>query len=163
MTALRSLLRRWFPYLEDSALFFLGMLVPIGATVLLCIALASPAKAAEIPEGILAGIAQVETGSIYRNGELVHYRDKRDGADGEVGPWQLSPDVLKDMGVSHLRSRIRREVVLAESMTRAWLIRCYRKTGNWADAVAVYHVGPGGSARRGRDYAQRVMAIAESN
>jgi hypothetical protein len=116
------------------------------------------AESTDIPDWVLAGIAAVETRSLYRNGELVHYRDRRDGADGEVGPWQLSPAALSDLGVLNLRERIRREPVLAESMTRAWLLRCYRRTGDWLRAVAFFHTGPNGDAQRGRDYVERAYA-----
>lgn len=111
-----------------------------------------------IPDWVIIGIAAVETGSTYRDGNLVHYRDRRDGADGEVGPWQLAPTALRDLGVSHLRSRIRTEPVLAESMARAWLLRCHRIAGDWTAAVAIYHTGPRGDRRRGDRYAERVFA-----
>lgn len=39
MNSIRSLLRRWFPYLEDSALFFLSMVPLFGGTVLVCVLL----------------------------------------------------------------------------------------------------------------------------
>jgi hypothetical protein len=131
-----------------------------GALVLLPL-LAGRLAASEdhvIPEWVISGIAAVETNSVYRDGELVRYRDRRDGSAGEVGPWQLAPDVLADLKAQHLRDRIRREPVLAESLARAWLLRCYRQTGDWFQAVAVYHTGPQGSTRRGRDYAERVLA-----
>lgn len=111
-----------------------------------------------IPEWVIAGIAAVETGSTYREGNLIHYRDRRDGADGEVGPWQLAPAALRDLGVLHLRSRIRSEPVLAESMARAWLLRCYQRAGDWTTAIAIYHTGPQGDRRRGQRYAERVLA-----
>lgn len=115
-----------------------------------------------IPDWVISGIAAVETGSIYRGGDLIVYRDRRDGADGEVGPWQLAPAVLRDLGIFHLRARIRQEPVLAESMTRAWLLRCHRRTGDWFAAVAIYHTGPAGDRRRGRHYAERVHAAGHA-
>lgn len=111
-----------------------------------------------IPDWVIAGIAAVETGSTYRGGDLIHYRDRRDGTDGEVGPWQIAPAVLEDLGVANLRARIRHEPVLAESMTRAWLLRCHRRTGDWLLAVAIYHTGPRGDRQRGLRYAERVFA-----
>lgn len=111
-----------------------------------------------IPEWVIAGIAAVETGSTYRQGDLIHYRDRRDGADGEVGPWQIAPAALDDLGAARLRARIRHEPVLAESLTRAWLLRCHRRTGDWLSAVAIYHTGPRGDRQRGRRYAERVFA-----
>ena len=118
---------------------------------------AAPASTT-IPDWVIAGIAAVETGSTYRGGRLVRYRDHRDGAAGEVGPWQIAPSVLDDLGAARLRARVRTEPVLAESLVRAWLLRCYQRTGSWTSAVAVYHAGPGGSSRRGASYASRVYA-----
>ena len=111
-----------------------------------------------IPEWVISGIAAVETRSIYRDGNLVRYHDRRGGADGEVGPWQLAPAALQDLGVFHLRSRIRNEPVLAESMARAWLLRCYQRAGDWSSAVAIYHTGQRGDRQRGNAYAARVFA-----
>jgi hypothetical protein len=139
-------------------------MLPLGRSLMMLLIAVAAVGASEgarhdpIPHWVIAGIAAVETGSTYRSGNLVHYRDRRDGADGEVGPWQIAPAALQDLGASHLRSRIRSEPVLAESMTRAWLLRCYRLAGDWSLAVAFYHTGPGGDRRRGRNYAERVFA-----
>lgn len=114
--------------------------------------------AADIPDWCIRGIAAVETNTTWRDIGDLTYRDRRQGEDGEVGPWQLAPAALADMDVSHLRSRIHREPILAESMTRAWLLRCYRRTGDWFEAVAIYHTGPRGDVRRGHNYAARVRA-----
>lgn len=111
----------------------------------------------EVPEWVVAGIAAVETGSVYRDNRLVLYRDRRDGADGEVGPWQLSPSVLRDMRLLHQRDRARTDSAFSEKAARQWLLRCLRRADNdWDAAVAIYHTGPKGSTRRGRLYAERV-------
>lgn len=136
----------------------LALLLAIAVTLCACLLAASNAKAQEIPDWCLRGIAMVETGTTWRDMGDLHYSDKRIGADGEVGPWQLAPCALKDLGVEHLRSRIHREPILAESMTRAWLLRCYARTGNWFDAVRIYHTGPDGDRRRGIKYAERVLS-----
>lgn len=47
MNSIRHLLRRWFPYLEDSALFFLSMVPLFGMTAIGCVVLASQAEGAE--------------------------------------------------------------------------------------------------------------------
>ncbi len=128
------------------------------ALVLSAAIAASEELPSTIPEWVIAGIAAVETGSTYRDGNLIIYRNRRDGADGEVGPWQITPSALRDLGMSHVRERIRNEPVLAESMTRAWLLRCYQQTRDWGSAVAIYHTGPTGNHQRGRSYAERVFA-----
>jgi hypothetical protein len=135
-------------------LLFLAIVV----LFVLSIVVAGKTAAADIPDWCIRGIAAVETNTTWRDIGDLTYRDRRQGADGEVGPWQISPDALRDLGVSHLMTRIHREPVLAESMTRAWLLRCYRTTGDWFDAVAIYHTGPSGDRRRGLNYAERVRA-----
>jgi hypothetical protein len=122
-------------------------------------ALSAPAQdAIPIPDWVIAGIAAVETGSLYQHGELVRYRDRRDGAAGEVGPWQLSPAALSDMGARKLRDRIRRDTILAESMTRAWLMRCFAHASSWKEAVSLYHTGWSADHADGFEYAERVYA-----
>lgn len=122
------------------------------------IVIAAETAAADVPPWVLRGIAKVETSSDWRDIGDLTYRDKRVGADGEVGPWQLSPDALRDLCSYDKRDRIHRDVVLAESLTRAWLLRCHAQTGNWFDAVRIYHTGPDGDRRRGIKYAERVLA-----
>lgn len=140
--------------------YMLGLLLAVLACAgVLLLALAAPVQSAEVPAWVLRGIAAVETGTTWRDMGDLHYRDRRIGADGEVGPWQLAPSVLKDLGVEHLRARIHREPILAESMTRAWLLRCHRRTGDWFEAVAIFHTGPHGERRRGHSYAARVRAV----
>jgi hypothetical protein len=129
----------------------------IGWLLLLALVVATPAV--EVPDWCLRGIAQVETNSDWRDIGSITYRDQRLGAIGEVGPWQLSPDVLHDLGVASKAARIHRDVIYAESLTRAWLLRCYARTGSWIEAVAIYHVGSAGDLATGRLYAQQVSAV----
>jgi hypothetical protein len=131
------------------------------ATLLACL-LWLPLSAADspraVPEWVVAGIAAVETGSTYRRGRLVHYRDQRIGTYGEVGPWQISPMVLRDLSALHLRHRVASDVELAERLARRWLLRCYQRTGSWSRAVAAYHAGGNAHGARARTYAQRVRS-----
>ena len=125
--------------------------------------LADPLRAADgndaVPEWVVAGIAAVETGSDYHAGHLIRYRDRRDGAAGEVGPWQLSPAVLADLHALAEQDRVRSDPAFSERLVRKWLLRCRRAAqGDWDAAIAVYHTGPGGSRRLGKEYAARVRA-----
>ena len=134
------------------------MSIILALFLLICTTLPNHAEE-EVPQWVVAGIAAVETGSLYQDGCLIHYRDRRDGADGEVGPWQLSPCVLQDMRKSHLRDRARTDVPFSERLARTWLMHCFRRSaGDWDVAVAMYHTGPAGSARRGLRYAKRVRS-----
>lgn len=126
--------------------------------LLLMLALACDLHGVDIPPWVMRGIAAIETSSEWRDIDNITYRDRRVGEAGEVGPWQLSPAALRDLKAYDKRDRIHSNVVLAESMTRAWLLRCHTKAGNWFDAVVIYHVGPAGDRQRGRNYAERVKA-----
>lgn len=116
------------------------------------------ANAAEIPAWVIRGIAAVETGTDWRGIGDVRGTWER-GAIGEVGPWQLSPNVLRDLKSHSKRERIHRDPVFAESLTRAWLLHLYARTGSWRETCAAFHAGLG---RRSEsfaiNYANRVKA-----
>ena len=126
------------------------------AIAVLCFA--AGLAASEVPPWVLRGIAAVETGTDWRDIGDVRGTFGR-GAIGEVGPWQLSPAALRDLRAYDRRWRIHADVVLAESLTRAWLLRLHRVTGSWPTAVAAYHAGLGNRrASFAIDYAERVHA-----
>ncbi len=156
MSAVRHFLRRWFPYLGDTAAYVAVFLGFILATFVGCAAVAS---ASEVPSWVLRGIAAVETGTEWRGMGDVRGKWSR-GAIGEVGPWQLSPAVLRDLKAYDRRHRVHACPVLAESLTRAWLLHLHGVTGTWGGAVAAYHAGLG---RRSESfaitYAERVRAV----
>lgn len=132
-----------------------ALIVPLGIVIGFCL----PGIGADIPDWVLRGIARVETSSDWRDIGAIDYRDRRIGAAGEVGPWQLSPEALVDLGASKKAERIHRDVVLAESLTRAWLLRCHHQAmGDWYRAVGIFHAGPSGSIIAANDYAARVRA-----
>lgn len=122
------------------------------------LAAAADARGQDVPRWVIAGIAAVETGTEWRDLGDVRGSWSR-GAIGEVGPWQLSPAVLHDLRAYDRRFRIHADPVLAESLTRAWLLHLYARTGAWREACAAYHAGLG---RRHEafaiDYADRVHA-----
>lgn len=118
---------------------------------------------AEVPAWVVRGIAAVETGTDWRDIGDVRGTWSR-GSIGEVGPWQLSPAVLRDLRAYDRRFRIHADPVLAESLTRAWLLRLYGATGTWDDAVAAYHAGLGRRSEPfATTYAERVRAVGTAN
>lgn len=140
--------RRWWKLWLTTGLLL--------ATVGGCMRLAN---GQEVPAWVMRGIAAVETASTWRDIGDLTYRDRRVGGAGEVGPWQLSPDVLRDLRAYDRRSRVHADVVFAESLTRAWLLHLYGVTGNWPSAVAAYHGGLGNRREHfAIAYAQRVRA-----
>lgn len=132
-------------------------LIGIALAVLL-----AKAEGADVPDWCLRGIAQVETGTEWRGMGDVRGTWSR-GDLGEVGPWQLSPAVLRDLHAYDRRFRVHADPVFAESLTRAWLLHLYGATGTWPEAIAAYHAGLGARHRPyAIDYANRVGAIGHS-
>lgn len=133
-----------------------GGLVLIVVTTFLTIGLC----AQEVPDRIVAAIAEVETGTKWHSVGDVRGTWAR-GDIGEVSPWQISPAVLRDLKAYDRRSRVHADPILAESLVRLWLSRLYVATGSWSQAVAAYHAGLGGRHRGyARDYADRVLSLA---
>jgi len=129
-------------------------------TRLLLLFLAAGLCAQDVPPWVLRGIAAVETGTDWRDTGDVRGTWAR-GSIGEVSPWQLSPDVLRDLGAYDRRARVHSCPVLAESLTRAWLVHLYARTGTWPQAIAAYHAGLRGRHRAyAREYADRVLNLA---
>lgn len=137
----------------------IGMSIVLVTALALIIGCATAAPSADVPAWVIRGIAQVETGTDWRDLGDVRGTWNR-GRIGEAGPWQLSPAVLRDLQAYDRRHRVHADVVLAESLTRAWLVRLHRVAGSWDAAIAAYHAGLG---RRTEpfaiDYAERVRAV----
>ncbi len=135
----------------------LVLIVCVLLTTLGCVAMA---QGVEVPDRVIAAIAQVETGTEWRGIGDVRGSWNR-GDIGEVSPWQISPAVLRDLNAYDRRFRVHADPVLAESLVRLWLGRLYERTGCWSQACAAYHAGLAGRHRGyARDYAARVLAIA---
>lgn len=113
-------------------------------------------------EDYISAIAAVETGTTRTEMGVVH-GSWSVGKAGEVSPWQLSRDVLQDLGVVHQAGRINRDLVFSESLVRGWLVRLMLRYGDWKTVLGVYHRGHGGRrSDSARDYADRVNNIATS-
>lgn len=113
--------------------------------------------ASEVPDWVVRGIAAVET--------EVHWHDTgkitgtwTSNTTGDVGPWHISPAVLKDLKRSHLAERIHREPVLAESIARLWMLHLYKVTGDWHQVCAAWRLGLGRRHEpKARRYAERAF------
>ncbi len=124
--------------------------------------LLAKAEGAEVPAWCIRGIAAVETGTDWR--DIGDVRGTWSRCDiGEVGPWQLSPAVLRDLHAYDRRFRVHADPVLAESLTRAWLLRLYGVTRSWPQAVAAFHAGLGRRTESfATTYAERVRAAGSN-
>ncbi len=125
--------------------------------LLLCLT-AGACHASEITiNHIVKAVCAVETGTNYRWFGHVDGRWSV-GRAGEEGPWQVTPMVLLDMGLSPKR---RRGVDSYEVAFRGWYAHLLRKTGSHEEALAAYHRGLGGRHREdAKAYAQRCMNLA---
>lgn len=155
MASRPSWLRRlWYRFTQRFDRFAPGLvllIVTLFFTLGLC--------AQDVPTWVVRGIAAVETGTEWRAIGDVRGSWSR-GSIGEVGPWQLSPAVLRDLKAYDRRHRIHADPILAESLTRAWLLRLFAATGSWPQAVAAYHAGLGKRSHAfAIEYAERVRAV----
>jgi len=145
-----------WPRISHAAI---SMAIVLVTAIALIVGCAVTARTSEVPAWVIRGIAAVETGTDWRDigdvrGTWSH------GSIGEAGPWQLSPAVLRDLRAYDRRHRVHDDVVLAESLTRAWLLRLHRTTGSWDATVAAYHAGLGRrTAPFAIAYAERVRAV----
>lgn len=147
-----------WPRISHAAI---ALLVIMATAAVLIVGCATTAKGSEVPSWAIRGIAQVETGTAWHDLGDVRGTWSR-GTIGEAGPWQLSPAVLRDLKAYDRRHRVHADVVLAESLTRAWLLRLHRVTGSWDSTVAAYHAGLGRrTAGFAIEYAERVRAVGE--
>ena len=128
-------------------------------------ALSGPAELPSwyVPAWVVRGIAAQETRSRWSGVGEIRYVDRRDGAAGEVGPWQISPVALSTLGAYHLRDRIRQEPLLAESITRAWLLHLHDIVHSWPAAVRAYNAGLAGrSCRAAQLYLNHVLILGNA-
>jgi hypothetical protein len=152
----------WRRLLRRVSRLMWGCLAAITWAAVLALSSCAPVAAQEIPHWVLRGIAMVETNTTWRDiGDLDLSPGYGLGAAGEVGPWQLHPDVLTDLGVADQAARIHDSPVYAESLTRAWLLHLFGRCRNWRTTCAAYHVGLAGMSdkktrARGLRYADRV-------
>ncbi len=133
-------------------------LVLLVATSFLAIGLC----AVECPDWAIRGICAVESGCDWRSTGDVRGKWIR-GDAGEVSCFQLTPAVLRDLHAYSRRFRVHADPVLAESLTRAWLLHLYGVTGSWMEATAAYHSGLGNRRQRyAISYAERVSAAGQA-
>jgi hypothetical protein len=91
---------------------------------------------------IAKAIRQIETGAVYR-GEI--------GKAGEIGMYQITPALLKQIGGTSRGTYADFCCVWHHFRTR---------TATWQEAAAAYHRGLGGINKiAARDYAQRVSNL----
>lgn len=123
--------------------------------LLLLVCLLSPASASEdVPTWALVGILMKETRSYYVAGKArskIEYVDTRDGLDGEVGPFQMTPVAFKQISKpGESFARMRTDMLYAEEKAKDYLRWLHKNAakGDWHIAVAMYNVGPTGYNRQ---------------
>lgn len=113
--------------------------------------LSAPAEEG-MPSWVLPGILAVESRSRYADGEIV-YVDRRVGAAGELGPFQITPAAFREVArPGEAFRRLRYSPALGEAIATRLLERHYAATGSWVEAVIRYHVGAHGLRAEGWRY-----------
>ncbi len=139
----------------------------IAAGVLIaCACLARGADGDGVPQWLVAGIAARETRSHYEGGALV-YVDRRDGTDGEVGPFQVTPAAFDDVRRKGERfARMRSDWRFAEAIALRYLIllrKRYRQPDTdlgWLQVARHYNAGDNPTLAHG--YAADVWAMGQA-
>ncbi len=118
-----------------------------------------------IPGWVMRGILYRETKSRYRADGSIIYVDRRRGLSGEVGAFQVMPDVVEAFTDSTARQvhRDPRRAEEAAAAYLAWLIRGPAK-GSWSLAIRMYNVGPSGdlTGKRALNYLAIVTHAGQS-
>ncbi len=132
------------------------------ALVLLAFAPAVPAV--EMPAWVLPGILAVETRSSYGRSGDIHYVDRRVGAAGELGPFQMTRDAFDLVAQPGERfESLATDHDFAEVMARRYLLVLWRTFSdrNWFVAAGRWNAGPHGRWARLWAYAKRVQQAGE--
>lgn len=116
-----------------------------------------------MPLWLLHGILAKETRSYFRAGVLV-YVDRRDGAAGEAGPYQMTPAAFADVRRrGEVFARLRTDAAFATSCALRYLVKLRGRYG-YADSdldwlQVARHFNAGGRPELGSGYAGDVWAL----
>lgn len=101
----------------------------------------------EVPYWVMAGILKQETRSTYEdNGLTINYVDRRRGADGERGPFQMTYIAWKQIRQPGERfADLSTDMMYAEQCAMRYLLWLYNGPArkSWAHAIQGYNAGPG--------------------
>lgn len=115
--------------------------------------------AEEMPAWVLPGILQKESSSYFVDGRLI-YVDQSVGADGELGPYQMTRAAFDQVAVSgELFERLGTDNDFAGALAVRYLIWLRARTPSWFDAVGRYNTGLGGRYATAWQYAKRVQIL----
>ena len=119
--------------------------------ILLAILFCINIYAVEVPDWVLVGILKVETRSEYREDGTIKYVDKRRGAAGERGPFQMTKGAfnqIKKRGEQFWQ--IETDRVFAEECAKRYLVwlHTHFAKGDWMRTIEMYNAGPHGVSKR---------------
>ena len=120
-----------------------------------------PPEVKGIPCWCLQGIAKVETRSYWDDQGKFHYIDRRDGADGEIGPFQCTAGAFALVAhKGEVFSRLRHDSTFSCAIALRYLAWLRKRCKSWEEAVGCYNTGLGGSPRIGNQYLLMVKLAA---
>jgi hypothetical protein len=106
-----------------------------------------PADETEVPVWVLAGILAQESRSYYNeDASRIIYVDKRRGADGELGPYQMMHIAWRQIREPGERFEdLATDMMYAETCAIRYLLWLYNNSArrSWAHAIQYYNRGPG--------------------
>jgi hypothetical protein len=114
-----------------------------------------------MPSWVMPGIAQIETSSTYIAGadDVLKWRNRYMGADGELGAFQMTWDEVKAAGGSKMDFVMLTNSKCAVYWCRRRLKQLCSSTGTWERAVEAWNCGVRGrrtNPERAADYLRRV-------
>lgn len=120
-------------------------MIRILAILVLLIGVA-PAAENEVPAWVLAGILKQETRSTYNADDSINYVDRRRGAAGERGPFQMTYRAWKQIRQpGETFASLSTDTKYAEQAAMRYLLWLYNNSAHqsWAHAIQGYNAGPG--------------------
>ena len=125
--------------------------MPALVLLLLC----SLAVADDVPAWVLRGMLSVESSSSYRPDGSILYVNRKRGAAGERGPFQVLPSTFRLYAKpGETLDRLETDPAFAEAFTRRILTSLYAQHRSWVLVLSVYHRGR--VCLSGKTYAHRV-------
>lgn len=117
--------------------------------------LCSLAIADDVPAWVLKGMLSVETSSSYNADGSIRYVDRKQGAAGERGPFQVLPSTFKQYARPGERiEQLESDTAFADRFARRILSALFARHKSWVIALSVYHRGR--VCLTGKNYAHRV-------
>jgi hypothetical protein len=106
------------------------------------------APAADVPRWVMVGVLHNESRSALASDGSIIYRDRRVGADGELGPFQMTRASFERVAMAgESFERLATDTAFAADLFRRWMAVLYHDYSkrDWFIATGQWNVGPRGA------------------